>query len=59
MAEAGIFHEDERLELIEGEIVTMSPIGIRPVACVNDLNGFLHSIQMNGLSASNFSTTTG
>jgi Uma2 family endonuclease len=27
MAEAGIFHEDDRLELLEGEIVEMPPIG--------------------------------
>lgn len=29
MVEAGILHEDERFELIEGEVVPMSPKGIR------------------------------
>lgn len=41
MGEAAIFHEDARLELIEGEIVEMSPIGSRHAACVNFLTGFL------------------
>lgn len=42
MGEAGIFSEDARLELIEGEIVEMSPIGSRHAACVNFLNRFLN-----------------
>ncbi|RME47171.1 MAG: Uma2 family endonuclease [Chloroflexi bacterium] len=38
MAEAGIFTEDDRVELIEGEIVEMAPIGSRHAACVDRLN---------------------
>ena len=34
MAEAGIFRQDARLELIEGEIFEMAPIGSRQAACV-------------------------
>ncbi|MGD1804147.1 Uma2 family endonuclease [Dapis sp. BLCC M126] len=38
MLEAGIFNENERVELIRGEIIEMSPIGIRHSACVKRLN---------------------
>ncbi|MDP8924743.1 MAG: Uma2 family endonuclease [Chloroflexota bacterium] len=38
MAEAGILGEDERVELIEGEIVWMSPIGPNHSWCVKRLN---------------------
>ncbi len=35
MIEAGVLVEDERTELLAGEIVEMSPIGIRHMNCVN------------------------
>ncbi|MGB9180171.1 MAG: Uma2 family endonuclease [Pyrinomonadaceae bacterium] len=37
MGEAGIFHPDDRLELLEGEIYKMSPIGSPHAACVDFL----------------------
>jgi len=37
MAEAGIFSEDESVELLEGEIVERTPISSRHAACVNKL----------------------
>lgn len=45
MVKAGILHEDDRVELIHGEVVRMSPIGPRHVAavnrCVTALAGFV------------------
>ncbi len=42
MGEAGVFRADARLELIEGEIIEMSPIGSRHAACVNFLSWSLN-----------------
>jgi Uma2 family endonuclease len=41
MAEAGVFSEDDRVELIEGEVVQMTPIGWRHARCVSNLNMLL------------------
>ena len=41
MGEAGILHEDDRVELIEGEIVEMAAIGTRHFTCVNGLTRLL------------------
>jgi Uma2 family endonuclease len=41
LIEAGILTEDERVELIDGELIKMAPIGPRHAACVNRLDEFL------------------
>ncbi|MDP9383008.1 MAG: Uma2 family endonuclease [Chloroflexota bacterium] len=41
MADAGILTEDDRVELIRGEIIQLSPIGGRHAACVTELNWLL------------------
>jgi len=37
MGEAGIFSSDDRVELIEGEVVEMAPIGGKHLACIVSL----------------------
>lgn len=41
MVEAGLLSEHDRVELIDGEIVEMTPIGTRHLACVVALNHLL------------------
>ena len=43
MGEVGIFHEDDRVELIEGEIVEMSPIGSGHAATVDRITRLFSS----------------
>lgn len=42
MSQAGILSEADRVELIDGEIIRMSPVGSRHVGCVNRLNVLLN-----------------
>lgn len=42
MGETGVFAPEARVELIEGEIIEMSPIGSRHAACVNLLTKVLN-----------------
>jgi Uma2 family endonuclease len=41
LAEVGILHEDDRVELLDGVIVEMTPIGVPHAACVDRLNVLL------------------
>jgi Uma2 family endonuclease len=41
MGKANVFHPEERLELIQGEIIKMSPIGAKHASMVNRLSNFL------------------
>lgn len=44
MTDAGILSEGDRVELIDGEVVEMSPIGSRHAACVDRLNKLLNRL---------------
>ena len=41
MSELGLFQEGDRLELIKGEIIEMSPVGWKHASCVKRLNHLL------------------
>lgn len=41
MARAGILHEDDHVELIDGELVEMPAVGSRHISCVGRLNRLL------------------
>lgn len=47
MGEAGIFHEDERIELLDGEMYEMAPIGDDHIGDVNSLTYFF-SLRLGG-----------
>jgi len=53
MAEAGIFGEDDRVELLHGEIIKMSPIGSPHIACVNRLTRLFNKLDECILSIQN------
>lgn len=44
MAEAGIIKADDRVELLDGEVVEMGAIGIRHVRCVTRLTDLLEPV---------------
>jgi Uma2 family endonuclease len=47
MVESGILTEDDRVELIDGELITMSPVGPLHVACVIALSELL-TLKLHG-----------
>jgi Uma2 family endonuclease len=49
MGEAGILREDDRVELIEGELITMTPIGSRHAACVARLVAQMSQMQAKAI----------
>lgn len=44
MGEVGIFSEDDRVELINGEIIEMTPIGSRHSRCVRSIDRWLQKL---------------
>src|ERR1041385_849978 len=44
MGQTGVFPPEARLELIEGEIIEMSPIGSRHAACLERISARLHRV---------------
>jgi Uma2 family endonuclease len=50
LAELGILHEDDRVELLDGKVVVMTPIGPRHAGCVDRLTR-LFSLRASDLAA--------
>ncbi len=49
MGESGVFAPDERVELIDGEIIEMTPVGPRHVGVLAHLAHYLHELLGPGL----------
>jgi len=49
MGKVGLLGEDERVELIDGWLLTMSPIGSRHAACVSLLNRVLRPVEATAI----------
>ncbi len=47
MAEARVFAPDDRVELLDGEVYHVAPIGSRHAACVKRLAGVFHAAMRN------------
>lgn len=50
MSRPGFLHEDSRTELIEGEVIDMSPLGCLHAGCVNRLTRLLTEAISPGLA---------
>jgi Uma2 family endonuclease len=49
LGEAGVLHEDERVELIHGEVIKMAAAGGRHSTCVFDVDDYLDSVAGPGI----------
>jgi Uma2 family endonuclease len=52
LAEVGILGEDDRVELLDGQVVVMTPVGPRHAGCVNRLADLLWRIAGGGVTVS-------
>lgn len=47
MGPAELFHESRRIELLDGEVMDMAPIGVCHALCVKRLNRLFHQLVSN------------
>lgn len=52
LGEAGVLYEDDRVELIEGDLIAMAPIGSRHAACVRRLTDIFYAQAQNKVQVS-------